>query len=84
MTIRRRNLLDQILVSSDSCLAIVDNKRRVRFFSEGMVRWTGWQPSQIEGEYEHKYQSQPENGHTNPHQGSEHAKVIKNGILLGG
>lgn len=49
MTARRRNLLDQILVTSDSCLCIVDSRRRVRFFSPGMETWTGWDAGQIEG-----------------------------------
>lgn len=49
MTTRRRNLLDQILVTSDSCLCIVDSRRRMRFFSPGMESWTGWDAGQIEG-----------------------------------
>ena len=49
MNSRRRNLLDQILVDTDSCLCIVDAKRRVRFFSPGMEEWTGWSAAQIEG-----------------------------------
>lgn len=49
MTARRRNLLDQILVSSESCLCIVDARQRIRFFSPGMEAWTGWTSDQIEG-----------------------------------
>jgi len=49
MTGRRRNLLDQILVDSTSCLCIVDARRRIRFFSPGMASWTGWPASEIEG-----------------------------------
>lgn len=49
MSSRRRNLLDQILVGTESCLCIVDAKRRVRFFSPGMEAWTGWSASEIEG-----------------------------------
>ena len=49
MTRRRRNLLDQILVESASCICIVDSKRRIRFFSPGMEAWTGWEASQVEG-----------------------------------
>ena len=49
MNARRRNLLDQILVASDSCLCIVDAKHRVRFFSPGMEAWTGWSATDIEG-----------------------------------
>jgi len=46
---RRRNLLDQLLVNSDSCLCIVDARRRMRFFSRGMEAWTGWSAGDIEG-----------------------------------
>ncbi len=49
MNSRRRNLLDQILVVSDSCLCIVDARRRMRFFSPGMEAWTGWSAADIEG-----------------------------------
>ncbi|MCH2211366.1 MAG: sigma 54-interacting transcriptional regulator [Fuerstiella sp.] len=49
MSSRRRNLLDHLLVDTDSCVCIIDAKRRVRFFSPGMASWTGWPASQIEG-----------------------------------
>ena len=49
MSSRRRNLLDQLLVNSDSCLCIVDARRRMRFFSRGMEAWTGWSAGDIEG-----------------------------------
>lgn len=49
MNSRRRNLLDQILVNSDSCLCIIDARRRIRFFSPGMESWTGWAASKVEG-----------------------------------
>lgn len=49
MSARRRNLLDHILVASDSCLCIVDARRRIRFFSPGMEAWTGWDASKVEG-----------------------------------
>ena len=49
MNSRRRNLLDQILVASESCVCIVDARRRVRFFSPGMESWTGWSAADIEG-----------------------------------
>lgn len=49
MSGKRRNLLDQILVSSISCLCIVDARRRIRFFSPGMEAWTGWSARTIEG-----------------------------------
>lgn len=49
MTGRRRNLLDQVLVDSTSCLCIVDSRRRIRFFSPGMEIWTGWPATGIEG-----------------------------------
>ncbi len=49
MTGRRRNLLDQVLVDSTSCLCVVDSRRRIRFFSPGMESWTGWPASGIEG-----------------------------------
>ncbi|MCH2202958.1 MAG: sigma 54-interacting transcriptional regulator [Fuerstiella sp.] len=49
MSSRRRNLLDHVLIDTDSCLCIIDTKRRIRFFSPGMESWTGWPASQIEG-----------------------------------
>lgn len=46
---RKRNLIDAVLSGSASGVCIVDEERRIRFFSPGLSRLTGWSAEEAEG-----------------------------------
>lgn len=46
---RRRNLLDSLLADSVSQIVVLDADRRLRYFSVGMERTTGWKADDVEG-----------------------------------
>ncbi|MEZ6130511.1 MAG: helix-turn-helix domain-containing protein [Planctomycetaceae bacterium] len=46
---RKRNLLDAVLLDSASLVCVLDADRRLRFFSPGMERRTGWSADRMEG-----------------------------------
>ena len=46
---RKRNLLDATLVGSTSAICVLDAERRIRFFSPGLQKKTGWTADDMEG-----------------------------------
>ncbi|MCA9048616.1 MAG: sigma 54-interacting transcriptional regulator [Planctomycetaceae bacterium] len=49
MAARRRNLLDAILTGTASAVCVMDADGRIRFFSPGFERQTGWAADAVEG-----------------------------------
>lgn len=46
---RKRNLLDTVLSRTSGRICVLDDVRRVRFFSSGLEQLTGWSADEIEG-----------------------------------
>ncbi|MEZ6122558.1 MAG: helix-turn-helix domain-containing protein [Planctomycetaceae bacterium] len=49
MSPRKRPFLDSVLTTSASAVCILDDERRIRFFSPGMEQLTGWASDDFQG-----------------------------------